>query len=579
MTDAATSGVADPPSRPQADAVPIIVLIHGTYAANAEWVGEGSAFSSALRTEFPGAVIKKFAWDGNNDHFERIASGRALAKKVEGWVTGDATHQRTVFLIGHSHGGNVALYASGVYSVRRALAGTVFLGTPFLETHPRNVRVMARGIAAALTILIFFPILIALPLALWFEENLGSLGAIIAMMTIPISIIGFAMRSWRSRFYGWVRDVLEERLIAAKKEALDRHRLEYPPCPSFVGTVLFDEAAVFLRALDAFTHAPWAIISAAMITLLGGFAGLGAAVAASFVLDSTLVELGAWETVLAALGTVTIVALLLPLPVAVLTTAVRTNKMAFGGESLLTVSTVRIRPRVWPTWSDAPHSVRKRWRLPIHHYFRNRKFSLRHSFFYDDPVVIRDVVAWLRTAWDGRQTCTSAKPKAARGGVAGGLIGFALAFGGFYALSYDRGSDRDRAVAEMLTRFSPPPGSALILSLDERLASNTESNPGRFFRSSVVLPAGQCLISGTVRAGNFETWGDVILEAVPSGETPSGRSILAYSSRDPNSAVLEKRLTLTDPARVTLTANNEALIWATSLQVRLYAACANDAIE
>src|SRR4026209_3010726 len=95
----------------------IVFIIHGSNAhtwwrrlANRgyPWWRRWSLFSCEVRPAFAGVCeIREFCWSGENTHEARIRAGADLAQTIEKEAT-----RRKVHLVGHSHGGNVALVAT-----------------------------------------------------------------------------------------------------------------------------------------------------------------------------------------------------------------------------------------------------------------------------------------------------------------------------------------------------------------------------------------------------------------------------------------------------------------------------------
>jgi pimeloyl-ACP methyl ester carboxylesterase len=120
----------------------IIILVHGTFSPDANWTQPTFPLVRAIESRFQGARVQfyRFDWWGlmggslNNTHFQRYAASIKLSELV--------THLRSshptahLFVVAHSHGGNVALYAA-----RRApgIEGIVTMGTPFIEIEPRDI--------------------------------------------------------------------------------------------------------------------------------------------------------------------------------------------------------------------------------------------------------------------------------------------------------------------------------------------------------------------------------------------------------------------------------------------------------
>ena len=116
----------------------VITLIHGTFASRAPWVlNRNSHLRTYLRKNLPGQVtFRSNVWSGHNRSTDRING----ASRLEGHLLRriqlypDAKH----FVIGHSHGGNVAMYAMRNSQVAQGISGTIGLNTPWISATHRN---------------------------------------------------------------------------------------------------------------------------------------------------------------------------------------------------------------------------------------------------------------------------------------------------------------------------------------------------------------------------------------------------------------------------------------------------------
>ena len=79
--------------------------MHGAFAAHAKWMQPGSALRNAISDENTAVLI--FCWRGRNRQSDRDIGGKDLHEFIVRVVTRypEAHHH----VIGHSHGGNVAL--------------------------------------------------------------------------------------------------------------------------------------------------------------------------------------------------------------------------------------------------------------------------------------------------------------------------------------------------------------------------------------------------------------------------------------------------------------------------------------
>jgi hypothetical protein len=114
-----------------------ITLIHGTFAPNAEWTAETSAFCKAIIAGLDiDARFNRFQWSARNSAKERIAAADKLAASLRAERLNDP--DCTQIVIGHSHGGSVLAYALLRYSELAKTVLGAFLSTPFIDARPRR---------------------------------------------------------------------------------------------------------------------------------------------------------------------------------------------------------------------------------------------------------------------------------------------------------------------------------------------------------------------------------------------------------------------------------------------------------
>ena len=95
-----------------------ITLVHGTWAdANAKWVQRDSILCQQLYAEFAQVEIHAFPWSGKNSVGARKMAAEDLRRHVESVF--ERISQADHFVIGHSHGGSVALYAVKDEEIRK----------------------------------------------------------------------------------------------------------------------------------------------------------------------------------------------------------------------------------------------------------------------------------------------------------------------------------------------------------------------------------------------------------------------------------------------------------------------------
>ena len=124
---------------------PVVLLIHGTFAAEAadegqQWWQRGSPFQQALRQCWPQATPPAddppFHWSGENSEWARYQAGRSLLERLRKYEARGLDYH----LIGHSHGGSVIWHALRMAARRnlqlKHLRSWATIGTPFLQFRP-----------------------------------------------------------------------------------------------------------------------------------------------------------------------------------------------------------------------------------------------------------------------------------------------------------------------------------------------------------------------------------------------------------------------------------------------------------
>lgn len=209
----------------------IITLVHGTFSPRAAWTFSDSTFCRIL-AEHLGAesatAFRRIEWRGlcgtfaNNGHDYRLAGGEALAASLK--QSFDEFAHAEQWVIAHSHGGMVALYALRDPRVAARLSGIITIATPFIVCEPRDltsptiklctfwvapvVAVLALVGAAFVTRYFFSPRSGAADLFM-----LGNAGA-----------IGIGVAA----YLNWGRDAILRRLPFWQRRTLDKLRIPEP---------------------------------------------------------------------------------------------------------------------------------------------------------------------------------------------------------------------------------------------------------------------------------------------------------------------------------------------------------------
>jgi pimeloyl-ACP methyl ester carboxylesterase len=131
----------------------VLVLVHGTFASRAPWTQAGSRFRAVLEQKLGSVHFEPFEWTGANaDKARRLAGGRLHEKLVELRARFPSA---LIYVVGHSHGGNVALYATQ-HDPQAVVAGVVAIATPFLHARVRKV---PKSVAGLLFDVLMLPLL------------------------------------------------------------------------------------------------------------------------------------------------------------------------------------------------------------------------------------------------------------------------------------------------------------------------------------------------------------------------------------------------------------------------------------
>ena len=363
----------------------LVMIIHGTFARDSDWIKPQSAFFKTLQSRVGPHTVRSFTWSGENSHRARIDAGRELAQYVNGLCSSEG-YQR-VWCIVHSHGGNVALFALRNIEFRHRLAGIAFLGTPFLHIKLRNLEAYCSIFSKALSFLFVFPIFplylaffifIVKPVGTWF------------IIWVIFTIIGcWAFLRYQERLFKYVERKLLSFLLTRQ------HRTDLwiaqpkPSCPTYVATVSKDEAGIVLSFFDRLAEVPRFVLASIVRITAPAVATYYVYYYWLFTKDHTILNLGGSVYFAAFFLCVPLIVVLGSILYLFINATIRGTHFAFGWEGFLSGCTLRIKPSHEPIWTDKTTS---KVRYPIKKTIR----GIRHSFFYNDKRVIDDVAHWIR---------------------------------------------------------------------------------------------------------------------------------------------------------------------------------------
>jgi hypothetical protein len=144
----------------------IVTLVHGTWARNAAWTQDGSRLRAAIaETLGPNTDFRQFLWNGTNSYTARMDAAEALQRDL---LASIAAHPGAPhFIVAHSHGGNVSLYALRNPKLAKSVRGLVLMATPVFLRRPRRLEPMVTVVS--------------------YVVSLGVTGAVLAL--IPVSAV------------------------------------------------------------------------------------------------------------------------------------------------------------------------------------------------------------------------------------------------------------------------------------------------------------------------------------------------------------------------------------------------------
>lgn len=262
-------------SDPAAPAL-VCVVVHGTFAPDAQWTHENSALRQAIAARAGGEITFKVCkWSGLNTHAERIKGGREFAKVVA--EVRRRPNRSRIVAIAHSHGGNVVAYGGRDVPPEAQADAMVTLGTPFLDLRARHLEPYFRILDICLHGLVLAALVVPLLVIshfIWPRIPLPPLPAALAsrLATVPASsalkwliaaplygVVGLAF-GWTAASASWLvfvgRPMLElavndlmPKMLARQRDVMARIGL--PPLAArqvLAVSVRFDEAGWLLRS-------------------------------------------------------------------------------------------------------------------------------------------------------------------------------------------------------------------------------------------------------------------------------------------------------------------------------------------
>jgi len=201
----------------------VVTTVHGTFANKATWIEPDSKLGKALAARFGSDVaIVPFRWSGGNNPAARKQAQQELRNHLRAQLTRYPGAQH--FVIAHSHGGNVALYAMRDAALQERVSGVACLATPFIVARRRalgskDTLGQVAGAAVALTVGVAIIAQQLLPeFDIWWLPHL----LLVVILAISFGLIAWLLPAWKKYAERLVPDLQLGSLSSPQKLLLIR---------------------------------------------------------------------------------------------------------------------------------------------------------------------------------------------------------------------------------------------------------------------------------------------------------------------------------------------------------------------
>jgi hypothetical protein len=257
----------------------VVTLVHGTFGrlpgSDAAWTRDGSFLRRRLLEELgEGVVFLPFRWSGMNWPSARYRAARRLRNHFR--AAAERYPERDHFVLAHSHGGNVALYAlrdaEGEGSPDWLPAGVVCLSTPFITAQPRPSTLFRFVSTYTVVLVTLFAVVATLmgrvlvPLMARIDADSSVLGALM-WNEVWVEFVLCAVVAWHAT----------NRLVRLAHERRKLIAVDEVPVPLRIYRSIGDEASAVLATSSFFTWLgtlAWRVASALSVLVSGIFAAL-----------------------------------------------------------------------------------------------------------------------------------------------------------------------------------------------------------------------------------------------------------------------------------------------------------------
>jgi len=255
----------------------VITLVHGTFgrlpANDAEWTRDGSLLRQRLSAALGDDVVFiPFRWSGMNWPAARYRAARRLRDHFSD--TARRYPERHHYVVAHSHGGNVCLYAlrDAEREGAQVPRGAVCLSTPFIAAQPRPVTLFRFVATYAVLLVTLFAVMAnvmgrVLPVLVTGVDPANTVLYALVLNEIWLEFLLCAVLAWYAT-NGLVR------LARVRRE---RIAVDAVSVPVRIYRSIADEASAWLATGSFFSWLgtlAWTVASAVTIAVAGVFAAL-----------------------------------------------------------------------------------------------------------------------------------------------------------------------------------------------------------------------------------------------------------------------------------------------------------------
>lgn len=245
----------------------VATLVHGTFAKGAPWTKDGSILRQQIAAELgrqeKDVIFDVFEWSGRNTHKARIKAGCQLAHHIR--KLKKRYPMAGHFIVAHSHGGNVALFAHKHLEDQQHVRGIATLGTPFIyadlpadlvSATDKSLRQMAREGALVRTLAMYLAVAAGLAVMMVLYSYYKPDEDTAALVSLAAGVLTwFLLRKRLTSLIVWLLHPISSRRSAMRLgQALALKAMPETHILSFVYPG--DEAGLLLNTLEKTTALP-----------------------------------------------------------------------------------------------------------------------------------------------------------------------------------------------------------------------------------------------------------------------------------------------------------------------------------